>query len=65
MLGSNLLRQREGFEKRIKDCVLTKKEQVSFSFPKTIVRMSVCFSFKSEEKFVFHSENYMQLLQLH
>lgn len=54
MLGSNLLRQRKGFEMRIKDCVLTK---VSVSFPKTIVRMSVCLCFKSEEKFVFHSEN--------
>lgn len=49
----------------IKDCVLTKKEQVSFSFAKTKVRMSVCLSFKSEEKFVFHSGNWVQLLQLH
>lgn len=39
---SNLLRQ--GFETWIKDCVLTKKEQVSFT--QTIVRMSVCFLFQ-------------------
>ncbi len=64
-LGSNLLRQRKGFEIGTKDCVLTKKEQVFLSFPITIVRMSVCLSFKSEEKFVFHSENWVQLLQLH
>lgn len=30
MLGINLLRQRQGFEMGIKDCVLTKKEQVFF-----------------------------------
>lgn len=57
MLSSNLLRQREGFEMGIKDCVLTKKEQVSLTFPKTIVRMSVCLPFKSEEKFVFHCKD--------
>lgn len=47
----------------IKERVLTKKEQVSFT--KTIVGMSVCLSFNSEEKFVFHSQNEVQLLQLH
>lgn len=55
MLGSNLLRQSQGFEMGIKDCVLTKKEYVSVSLPKN--RVSVFLSYKSEEKFVFHSEN--------
>lgn len=53
MLGSNLLRHWQGLEKQIKDCALTKKEQAPFTFTKTIVAICVCFSFKSEEKFVF------------
>lgn len=51
MLRNNLLRHRQGFERRIKDCVITKREIVFF-FRKTIARMSVCFTFKSIEKFV-------------
>lgn len=32
MLGSNFLRHRQGFEMGIKDCVLTKKDQVFLFF---------------------------------
>lgn len=53
MLGNNLLEHRQGFEMGIKDCVLTKKERVSFSFAKTQVWIFVYFLFMSEEKLYF------------